>query len=112
MGKARTTPAPSIGETTECPELSPLPRVKADPRVAQTHQNDAAVDQLVRVGYDPVYGARPLKRAIQRHVEDELATHIVEGRVKNGDRVRVDARDGTLEFEVVSQSEMKKRAAG
>ncbi|MBI4869402.1 MAG: hypothetical protein HY816_20880, partial [Candidatus Wallbacteria bacterium] len=55
--------------------------------------------------------ARPLKRAIQEHVEDELATRIVEGRVKNGDRVRVDARDGTLEFEVVSQSEKKKRGA-
>ncbi|MBI4869399.1 MAG: hypothetical protein HY816_20865 [Candidatus Wallbacteria bacterium] len=85
---------------------------KQTPASRKRTQNDAAVDQLARVGYDPVYGARPLKRAIQRHVEDELATRIVEGRVKNGDRVRVGARDGTLEFEVVSQSEKKKRAAG
>ena len=56
---------------------------------------DAAKEQIVREGYDPAYGARPLKRAIQRLVLDPLALRVLEGDFLEGDTVVVDAgRDG------------------
>jgi len=58
----------------------------------------AAKDYLVDIGYDPVFGARPLRRAIQREVETPLAYKIVSGEVKEGDHVVVDLKDGRLEF--------------
>ena len=60
---------------------------------------DAALDQLAQAGYDPVYGARPLKRAIQALVENPLAREILDGKFATGDRVQVDARDGHLSFD-------------
>jgi ATP-dependent Clp protease ATP-binding subunit ClpB len=57
---------------------------------------DAAKAWLGRVGYDPVYGARPLKRAVQRYLQDPLADAILAGRVSDGQRVRVDEGDGGL----------------
>jgi len=60
---------------------------------------DAALDQLAQAGYDPVYGARPLKRAIQSLVENPLAREILDGRFATGDGVQVDVRDGRLSFE-------------
>jgi ATP-dependent Clp protease ATP-binding subunit ClpB len=58
----------------------------------------AAKDLLAEHGYDPNYGARPLKRAIQRMVLDPLAMELLEGRVKEGDAVVVDADNGKLTF--------------
>ncbi|CUS46677.1 MAG: ATP-dependent chaperone ClpB [Pseudomonadota bacterium] len=55
---------------------------------------------LGRVGYDPVYGARPLKRAVQRYLQDPLADLILRGDVKDGSTVRVDEGDGKLELDV------------
>ncbi|MCB1903077.1 MAG: hypothetical protein KDI18_03045, partial [Gammaproteobacteria bacterium] len=56
---------------------------------------DAALDRLGEAGFDPVYGARPLKRAIQQQLENPLAQQILSGRFAIGDRIRVDAaRDG------------------
>jgi ATP-dependent Clp protease ATP-binding subunit ClpB len=60
---------------------------------------DAAKDFLANVGYDPTYGARPLKRAIQRHLENGLAEDILAGRFSAGDTIRVEAGDGKLLFE-------------
>ena len=57
---------------------------------------DAARAWLGRVGYDPVYGARPLKRAVQRYLQDPLADVILRGDVKDGATVRVDEGDGRL----------------
>jgi ATP-dependent Clp protease ATP-binding subunit ClpB len=57
---------------------------------------DAARAWLGRVGYDPVYGARPLKRAIQKYLQDPLADKILSGEVKDGQLVRVDEGDGGL----------------
>ncbi len=57
---------------------------------------DAAKAWLGRVGYDPVYGARPLKRAVQRHLQDPLADAILAGRISDGQMVRVDEGDGAL----------------
>ena len=55
---------------------------------------------LGRVGYDPVYGARPLKRAVQRHLQDPLADLILRGDVKDGSTVHVDEGDGQLQLSV------------
>ncbi|MBY9065104.1 ATP-dependent chaperone ClpB [Sphingomonas yunnanensis] len=63
--------------------------------------SDAARAWLGRVGYDPVYGARPLKRAVQRYLQDPLAEAILRGEVKDGATVRVDEGDGRLVLEVV-----------
>ena len=63
--------------------------------------SDAARDQLGKLGYDPVYGARPLKRVIQRHLVDPLARGLLQGDFAGGDHVRVDAtNDGELTFAV------------
>ncbi|ANU08608.1 ATP-dependent chaperone ClpB [Paraurantiacibacter namhicola] len=61
---------------------------------------DGAKKWLGRVGYDPVYGARPLKRAVQRYVQDPLAEKILAGEVPDGSTVRVDEGDGELQFKV------------
>ncbi len=61
---------------------------------------DAARAWLGRVGYDPVYGARPLKRAVQRHLQDPLAELILRGEVKDGANVHVDEGDGKLMLDV------------
>ena len=62
---------------------------------------DAARAWLGRVGYDPVYGARPLKRAVQRYLQDPLADLILRGDVKDGSRVQIDEGDGALKLDVV-----------
>ncbi|MXO74907.1 ATP-dependent chaperone ClpB [Altererythrobacter aerius] len=61
---------------------------------------DAARRWLGRVGYDPVYGARPLKRAVQRYVQDPLAEMILSGEVPDGSTVQVDEGDGELTMAV------------
>jgi ATP-dependent Clp protease ATP-binding subunit ClpB len=58
----------------------------------------AALDQLAEVGYDPVYGARPLKRAIQQRIENPLAEAILRGQFKPGDAVHVNVDDGAIVF--------------
>ncbi|HSL65435.1 MAG TPA: AAA family ATPase, partial [Gaiellaceae bacterium] len=59
---------------------------------------DEAKAHLAEAGWDPAYGARPLKRAIQRLVENPLALRLLEGELGDGDTVRVDVRDGELAF--------------
>ena len=61
---------------------------------------DAARAWLGRVGYDPVYGARPLKRAVQRYLQDPLADLILRGEVKDGSTIKVDEGDGKLVLSV------------
>ncbi|MGY1410105.1 MULTISPECIES: ATP-dependent chaperone ClpB [unclassified Luteimonas] len=61
--------------------------------------SEKAFDLLGNVGFDPVYGARPLKRAIQQQLENPLAQQILSGAFGNGDTVRVDAEGGKLVFD-------------
>jgi len=61
--------------------------------------SDSAKELLAREGYDPVYGARPLKRTIQKEILDPLSIDILEGKVREGQIVRVDAKGGALEFQ-------------
>lgn len=61
---------------------------------------ESARNWLGRVGYDPVYGARPLKRAVQRYMQDPLAELLLAGKVPDGSTVHIDDRDGELEMTV------------
>ncbi len=59
---------------------------------------EAAKQFLVDAGYDPAFGARPLKRAIQRQIEDPLALELLEGKFAEGDRIVIDREEGMLVF--------------
>jgi ATP-dependent Clp protease ATP-binding subunit ClpB len=61
---------------------------------------DAAKRWLGRVGYDPVYGARPLKRAVQRYLQDPLAEMLLAGKLPDGSTVVIDEGDGALAMNV------------
>jgi ATP-dependent Clp protease ATP-binding subunit ClpB len=78
-------------------------------RVAQMDMklevSDAALLELAREGFDPVFGARPLKRAIQQQIENPLAKEILSGRFAPKDIIRVDAVDGRITFEQVMEAE-------
>ena len=67
-------------------------------RKVELELTDAARTWLGRVGYDPVYGARPLKRAVQKHLLDRLADMILRGEVTDGQTVRVDEGEGELKL--------------
>ena len=60
--------------------------------------SDSAKELIAREGYDPVYGARPLKRTIQKEILDPLSIDILEGKIREGQAIRVNAKDGALEF--------------
>jgi ATP-dependent Clp protease ATP-binding subunit ClpB len=61
--------------------------------------SDAAVAELARAGFDPIYGARPLKRAIQQQIENPFSKAILEGKFGPKDTIRVDAKSGVFSFE-------------
>jgi ATP-dependent Clp protease ATP-binding subunit ClpB len=99
-------------------QLERVERLTAELGVA-LEVTDAARGYLARAGYDPAYGARPLKRIIQRQVQDPLALYVLEAGVGEGTRIRVDVREdgGGLTFAPVQQgapagSREKPEAAG
>jgi len=58
--------------------------------------------RLAEMGYDPVYGARPLKRVIQKHIENPLSLEILQGNVREGDHIRVESEDDRFRFRIDS----------
>ena len=68
-------------------------------RDMRIHLSDAARDKLADAGFDPVYGARPLKRAIQQQVENPLAQEILQGKFKPGDVIEVGVEEDRLDFQ-------------
>jgi ATP-dependent Clp protease ATP-binding subunit ClpB len=76
-------------------------RDRLEERRIELELTDAAKEALAEAGWDPAYGARPLKRAIQRLVENPLALTLLEGDFADGDTIRVDAEDGEIRFEKV-----------
>ena len=60
---------------------------------------EAARDQIANEGYDPSYGARPLKRVIQQRLQNQLATEILKGNIESGSGVKIDFRDGDFRFQ-------------
>ncbi len=79
-------------------QMARLQKLLADRKIT-IELDDKARTWLANRGYDPAYGARPLKRVIQRHVQDPLAEQILAGRIKDGDTVRLSVRDGDLVLE-------------
>jgi ATP-dependent Clp protease ATP-binding subunit ClpB len=86
-----------IGEIVNLQVAQLVSRVRE--RGIEVELTDAARTLLGNLGYDPTYGARPLKRVIQKQLVDKLALAILEGRFVAGDTVRVDATEGELAFE-------------
>ena len=75
----------------------------ADKRIT-LELSDGAKALLAREGFDPVFGARPLKRTLQRRVQDPLALRLLEGEFQPGDTVRVDALGDELTFRKVVEA--------
>jgi ATP-dependent Clp protease ATP-binding subunit ClpB len=86
-----------IGEIVDLQVERLVTRVRS--RGIEVELSDEARTLLGNLGYDPVYGARPLKRVIQKQLIDKLAIAILEGTFREGDTVRADARDGELALE-------------
>ena len=68
-------------------------------RKMEINATDAARDWLARTGYDPVYGARPLKRLIQKEIENPVSLKMLEGTFTDGDKIIVDAKEDHLVFD-------------
>jgi ATP-dependent Clp protease ATP-binding subunit ClpB len=77
---------------------------RAAERGVTVELSDEAAELIGNLGYDPTYGARPLKRTIQKHLTDRLALAILKGQVKDGDTVQVGAADGEIALEVAGQA--------
>jgi ATP-dependent Clp protease ATP-binding subunit ClpB len=92
-----------LGEIVEL-QLARLRERLAERRLS-LQLTDAAKELLTEAGWDPTYGARPLKRALQRLVENPLALRLLEGEFVDGDTVGVDARDGDVVFERAAAAE-------
>ena len=89
-------------------QIVDIARIQLETLVLRVKENqiclqfdDDALALLVDVGYDPVYGARPLKRAIQRYVENPLAEALLSGEFAAGDRIRAGRSGDELSFEKV-----------
>jgi ATP-dependent Clp protease ATP-binding subunit ClpB len=85
-----------LGRIVEIQVASVAGRVRE--RGIEIELTDKARELLGNLGFDPTYGARPLKRVIQKQLVDRLALRLLEGDFAEGDRVKVDAGDGELTF--------------
>jgi ATP-dependent Clp protease ATP-binding subunit ClpB len=90
-----------IGRIVELQVRQLVGRVRE--RGVEVELSDDARTLLGNLGYDPTYGARPLKRTIQKQLVDKLALKILEGELGEGDTVRIDAADGELAFEKAAE---------
>jgi ATP-dependent Clp protease ATP-binding subunit ClpC len=86
-----------------------LKRIKA--KEVHLELNQSAKEFLIEKGYDPQYGARPMRRAVERYLEDPLAEELLRGHVKAGDKVEVVAIDGKLSFQVPESHPQSSAAA-
>jgi ATP-dependent Clp protease ATP-binding subunit ClpB len=78
-------------------QLGRLRQLLAERKIV-LHLTDAAKLHLAEAGYDPAFGARPLKRAIQREVQDPLAMELLSGKFKDGETIQVDFHEGSIVF--------------
>ncbi|MCJ7567115.1 MAG: ATP-dependent chaperone ClpB [Anaerolineales bacterium] len=76
-------------------------------RTISLAMTQAAINLIIQEGYDPIYGARPLKRVLQRRVIDPLASQVIQGEVRDGDHVLVDAAGDEFNFVVTEPSEIE-----
>ena len=75
----------------------------------QAEYDQAVLEHLAQAGFDPVYGARPLRRAIQAQVEDLAAMEILEGRLKQGDKALISAADGAVTIAALPPKQQEER---
>ena len=94
----RVVPAADIGEIRKRHLVALMPPRPAEDRKIILTLNAAARDWLAEKGWDPAYGARPLKRVIQRYVQDPLAEMILSGEIKEADRVAISEKGNVLTF--------------
>jgi ATP-dependent Clp protease ATP-binding subunit ClpC len=87
-------------------------RKRLESRQMQLELSPEATEFLIEKGYSPDFGARPLRRAIEHHVEDPLSEEILRGEFKNGDKVLVKLKDSHLIFEAVKEKAMAAAAQG
>jgi len=86
-----------------------LTRIKA--KEVHIELQQSAKEFLIEKGYDPQYGARPMRRAVERFLEDPLAEELLRGNVKPGDHVQVVAADSKLSFQVPESQEQSNTPA-
>jgi ATP-dependent Clp protease ATP-binding subunit ClpB len=84
-----------------------LLRARLADRRIELELSDAAKEHIAREGYDPVYGARPLKRFLQRHIETPLSRKLISGEITDGSRITVDFKKGELLFESTALKKKK-----
>jgi len=77
---------------------------RLEERKIRVELSDRAKDLLIAEGYDPTYGARPLKRTIQRRILDPLAMRVLQGEFREGETIRIDVVDGDLTFQKVDSA--------
>jgi ATP-dependent Clp protease ATP-binding subunit ClpB len=83
-------------------QLGALRRLLAERKIT-LDLTESAKKALAKEGFDPIYGARPLKRVIQKRVQDHLARELLEGKIKDGDDVKVSVdKNGEYEFKNVT----------
>jgi len=86
-----------------------IERVRA--KDIKVHLDTTAVEFLIDKGYDPIYGARPMRRAVEKYLEDPLAEEFLRGNIKQGDTLEVHAAGEQLAFKV-TQPEQSEPANG
>lgn len=95
-------------EKSELREIIKIQIQRLEKRLVDKHMTlklaDAALDFLAEAGYDPTFGARPLKRAIQRELETQIAKNILRGKFNDGDTIYVDVENEQLAFRTSSNS--------
>jgi ATP-dependent Clp protease ATP-binding subunit ClpC len=79
---------------------------------AELEFTEEAVELVAEEGFDPEFGARPLRRTIQRKVDKELSRMLLEGSLNSGDRAVVGVRDGNLSFEVLEEAALVGMGSG
>ncbi len=77
-------------------------RRRLEERMVALELTPGAVRHIAKATYDPVFGARPVKRYIQKHVETELGRRIIRGEIPDGSRVRLAVKDGALDYEIAA----------
>ena len=97
-----------MGEIKQIVDLQlALLRQRLADRHIELELTDAAREHVAREGYDPVYGARPLKRFLQRQIETALSRKILQGQVPDHSRVIVDFKNGQLVFDCAQLKKTK-----
>src|ERR1700694_2131540 len=86
-------------------------RPRLEERHITLHLSDTATEFLANLGYDPQYGARPLKRIIQKEVENRVARSILDGTVRDGDTIEIDVKDGKFTLEPVREQVQEEASA-